>query len=135
MKNTPDEKLYTGEATVTITKKAPSLKAVDIDFLKSITGDDVAFEKELFILFLDSAKTNVAKMEKSLTETEGNNWYMASHALKGAAASIGAFDLSSLLEYAQTHPKDEDKEKIRVLTEIKTELVRVSQFINEFLNT
>jgi HPt (histidine-containing phosphotransfer) domain-containing protein len=70
-------------------------------------------------------------MEKSLAESDNNGWYMASHALKGASASIGAFDLSKVLEYAQTHPKDEDKDKIRVLDEIKKELERVSLFINE----
>ncbi len=110
-------------------------KAIDIEFLKSITGDDVAFEKELFILFLDSSKANISKMEKALAESNNNDWYMASHALKGAAASIGAFDLSSALEYAQTHPKDYYKDKARVLTDIKKELTRVSLFINdEFLN-
>jgi HPt (histidine-containing phosphotransfer) domain-containing protein len=106
-------------------------KAVDIDFLKSITGDDVSFEKELFILFLDSAKNNILKMEKALAEADNNGWYMASHALKGASASIGAFKLSAALEYAQTHPKDDDKDKVRVLTNIKDELAKVSYFINE----
>ncbi len=114
--------------------KKSSKKAIDIEFLKSITGDDVSFEKELFILFLDSSKSNIIKMEKALAGSDNNGWYMASHALKGASASIGAFDLSKVLEYAQTHPKDEDKEKIRVLAEIKTELTRVETFINdEFL--
>jgi HPt (histidine-containing phosphotransfer) domain-containing protein len=108
-----------------------SKKAVDIEFLKSITGDDVAFEKELFILFLDSSKSNILKMEKALADSDNNGWYMASHALKGASASIGAFDLSKVLEYAQTHPKDDDKDKVRVLTDIKKELTRVELFINE----
>jgi HPt (histidine-containing phosphotransfer) domain-containing protein len=108
-------------------------KAIDIEFLKSITGDDAAFEKELFILFLDSSKTNILKMEKALAESSSNDWYMASHALKGASASIGAFDLSKILEYAQTHPKDEDKDKVKVLTDIKKELSRVELFINEEL--
>ncbi len=133
MKNEQDSNTNNKAADVSDVKtpKPSSKKAVDIDFLKSITGDDVAFEKELFILFLDSAKTNILKMEKALAESDNNAWYMASHALKGASASIGAFDLSGALEYAQTHPKDEDKDKIRVLTDIKAELARVSYFINE----
>jgi len=111
-----------------------SKKAIDIDFLKSITGDDVTFEKELFILFLDSSKGNVLKMEKAIADSDNNAWYMASHAFKGASASIGAFDLSKTLEYAQTHPKDENKEKIIVLADIKKELARVESYINdEFL--
>ena len=113
------------------TMRVPSKISVDIEFLKSITGDDVVFEKELFILFLDSAKNNISKMEKSMADSDNNAWYMASHALKGASASIGAFNLAASLEYAQTHPKEDNKDKMRVLTEIKEELVRVSHFINE----
>jgi HPt (histidine-containing phosphotransfer) domain-containing protein len=114
-----------------VAAKKSSKKAVDIAFLKSITGDDVSFEKELFILFLDSAKNNILKMEKALAESDNDGWYMASHALKGASASIGAFDLSKELEYAQTHPKDDYKDKVRVLADIKAELAKVSLFINE----
>ena len=60
-----------------------------------------------------------------------NSWYMASHAFKGAAASIGAFDLSKILEYAQKHPEENYEQKTELLKKIKDELALVIKFINE----
>lgn len=111
-----------------------SKKAIDMSFLRTVTGEDINFERELFMLFIDSAKTNIDKMDKSLVDSDSNAWYMASHALKGASASIGAFDLSRALEYAQTHPKDNYKDKTRVLDDIKVEFRKVAEFINEELS-
>ncbi len=105
--------------------------AIDMDFLKDVTGGDRVFEKELFILFLDSAQNNISKMEKSLIDNSNDAWYMAAHSLKGASASIGAFAMSKALEYAQTHPKDDFKNKMSVLTDIRTELAKVAEFINQ----
>lgn len=115
-------------------KNASTKKAIDMEFLRSVTGEDVEFEKELFILFIDSAKNNISKMEKSLVDSNENAWYMASHAFKGASASIGAFELSKALEYAQNHPKDNYKDKTKILENVKDEFEKVADFINnEFL--
>jgi HPt (histidine-containing phosphotransfer) domain-containing protein len=109
-------------------------KAIDMEFLRSVTGEDIEFEKELFVLFIDSAKNNIGKMEKALASSDENGWYMSAHAFKGASASIGAFNLSKALEYAQNHPKDNSKDKTKVLDSIKKEFEEVASFINnEFL--
>ncbi|MES2678142.1 MAG: Hpt domain-containing protein [Pseudomonadota bacterium] len=112
-------------------KTAKKEPAIDMDFLKDVTGGDRVFEKELFALFLDSAQNNISKMEKALTENNNDGWYMAAHSLKGASASIGAFPMSKALEYAQTHPKDDFKNKTNVLVDIRAELAKVAEFINQ----
>ena len=108
-------------------------KSVDLEFLRTVTGSDTQFEKELFVIFLDSAKNNITKMEKAIANTDDHSWHMASHSFKGAASAIGAFDLSKALEYAQTHPKENYDAKAKVLDNIKEEFAKVSEFINQEL--
>lgn len=105
--------------------------AIDMEFLRSITGGDQEFEKELFDIFVDNAKKNLTNMEAALKDEDGNAWYMASHAFKGAAASIGAFELSKALEYAQKHPEDSNEEKNRVLAKVRGEFDTVLGFIKQ----
>ena len=108
-------------------------KAIDVEFLRSIIENDVEFEKELFAIFTENAERNVEKMEEAIKTSNDNSWYMASHAFKGAAASIGAFDLSKILEYAQKHPEENYEQKTELLKKIKEELVLVVSFINNEL--
>lgn len=105
--------------------------AIDKEFLRSIIENDKEFEKELFDIFTDNANKNIAKMEDAIKTSDNNSWYMASHAFKGSAASIGAFDLSSLLEYAQKNPEDVVEKKNETMQKVKDELQLVLQFIEE----
>ena len=75
-------------------------RAIDMEFLRSIIENDVEFEKELFAIFVENANRNFIKMEEAVGK-DNQAWYMASHAFKGASASVGAFDLSKILEDAQ----------------------------------
>ncbi len=106
-------------------------KAIDVEFLRSIIENDFEFEKELFAIFTDNAQHNIEKMEDAIKKSNDNSWYMASHAFKGASASIGAFDLSKILEYAQKHPDENYEQKTKLLNKIKDELSLVIKFINE----
>ncbi len=109
-------------------------KAVDMNFLRSVTEDDKEFERELFGIFTENAQKNLSKMEGAINNSDSNSWYMASHAFKGAAASVGAFDLSRSLEYAQTHPEDSSEDKNDILNKVKKEFNKVLEFINSELN-
>ena len=111
------------------TNKEP---AIDMDFLSDITGNDLAFRNELFVLFLDTAQSNISKMEKSLLIDNGNDiWYAASHSLKGASTSIGAFEMSKVLEYAQANSKEDPKNKTKILDEAKVHFAKVAEFIKD----
>ncbi len=104
---------------------------IDIDFLKKIIGNDVEFEKELFQIFIDNSKYNVSKMEGALISKDANVWYMASHALKGSSASIGAFSLSQILEISQKSADLEVEEKQKIFEKVKEEFKNVENFIAE----
>ncbi len=106
-------------------------RAIDIEFLRSVIEDDREFEKELFAIFTENAQRNLVKMEEAIAKSDNNAWYMAAHAFKGASASIGAFDLSKSLEYAQRHPEDNMADKNNILQKIRDEFRLVVDFINE----
>jgi len=108
-----------------------SNKAIDIDFLRNVIDNDREFEKELFAIFSENAERNIVKMEEAINKTDNNAWYMASHAFKGAAASVGAFELSKLLEHAQKHPEDAAAEKNNILQQVKDNFKLVLDFIKE----
>lgn len=110
-------------------KKTP----IDVDFLRSVTSNDSEFEKELFKIFIDNANRNIEKMEKSYDPERYNFWYMAAHAFKGSAASIGAFELSKILEHAQKSSEDTPQVKAEIVQKIKEEFAIVEKFINENL--
>lgn len=106
-------------------------RAIDTEFLRSVIDDDKEFEKELFAIFSENAHRNITKMEDAIKDGDNNSWYMASHAFKGASASIGAFDLSKVLEYAQKHPEDNSEGKSEILKKVREEFALVLDFINE----
>lgn len=110
---------------------ATANKAIDIEFLRGVIDNDREFEKELFAIFTENADRNIEKMENAVKNSDNNAWYMASHAFKGASASIGAFDLSRSLEHAQRHPEDSENDKNQILEKIKQEYKLVLDFIKE----
>jgi HPt (histidine-containing phosphotransfer) domain-containing protein len=110
-----------------------SKRAIDTEFLRSVIDNDIEFERELFKIFVENANRNMSKMEDAIKETDNNSWYMASHAFKGGSASIGAFDLSKVLEHAQKNPEANPQQKTETLKKVREEFLLVLNFINEEL--
>ena len=104
-------------------------QVLDIDYLKSIIEDDKEFEQELFKIFIENSQKNIIKLQEAIDSEDINSWYMASHAFKGASASIGAFELAKILEYAQKNIEDSKENKIQTLDKIKNELKLVNDFL------
>ena len=112
----------------------PKAQSVDIEFLNSIIeGSDAEFKKDLHQIFSENTKRNLEKMENSLKEENNNAWYMAAHAFKGAAASIGAFTLSGILEEAQKNPESDKEIKSKIIDRVKIELESVCKIIDQEL--
>lgn len=103
---------------------------IDLEFLMGIVENDKEFKKELLEIFSESAKLNLNKLKDAISTNDNNSWYMAAHAFKGAATSIGAFDLSQKLEHAQKHPEENSDHKKRTVDTIEMNLKLVLDFIN-----
>ena len=95
------------------------LAILDVEFLNTIIDDDIEFRNELFVIFKDSSNANLQKMIKSLESEDFSMWYAASHAFKGAASSIGAFALASILEQAQRSVDKNRQERELILADVQ----------------
>lgn len=103
--------------------------ALDLEFFRGVVGDDKDFEKELFEIFLDNSKKNIALMEDAAKNGDDNGWYMSSHAFKGSCASIGAFDLSKVLQTAQNSNESDQETKMAILKQVKDGFKEVEKVI------
>jgi HPt (histidine-containing phosphotransfer) domain-containing protein len=102
---------------------------IDTEVLRKIIDYDREFEKELFQIFIENADFNIKKLETASKTNDNNLWYMASHALKGSSASIGAFPLSRVLEVSQKNSDLEIEKKIEIFQKIKEEFKKVEDYI------
>lgn len=108
-------------------------KPIDVEFLRSVIESDIEFERELFKIFIDNGNRNIEKLEDSFDPSRYNFWYMAAHAFKGSSASIGAFELSRILENAQRAAEDSAEVKAKIVEEVKAEFKVVCDFIAVYM--
>jgi len=102
---------------------------IDLDFLNKVIGDDQEFAKELFEIFIDNCSYNISKLQKALNDNDKNSWYMASHAMKGSSASIGAFNFSKLCDLSQKNSDQDNAEKTKILENIQNDFAKIQDFI------
>ena len=112
-------------------KDLPLPEAIDLAFLKEITTNDADFENEIFALFLDSANETFKQLEESLSTGNQDLWLSSVHSFKGACASIGAFYLADIAEYAQNHPQESKEKKEKIFSNINQEFERGNKSIKE----
>lgn len=106
---------------------------VDVDYLRTAIEPDPEFKKELFDIFSENSERNLDKMDRAIKENNNNSWYMAAHAMKGSLASIGAFGLSKILEYAQRHPEETSEQKAELLREVRKAMIQVMAIVKKEL--
>lgn len=110
-----------------------SKKPIDVEFLRSVIESDLEFERELFKIFIENGNRNIEKLEDSFDPSRYNFWYMAAHAFKGSSASVGAFDLSKILEDAQRSAEENIEVKSKIVEDVKKEFKKVCDFIDIYL--
>ena len=71
---------------------------VDFERLMLLCDDDPVEAKELLQLMLDSADGQLAEMTSALDNSELLEIKRAAHALRGAAANVGAREVAALAE-------------------------------------
>jgi len=72
--------------------------AIDIHHLELYVGGDVALRDEILGIFAEQAEIWVSRLDPSLSDEQ---WYDASHALKGASKGVGAWSVGELCETAE----------------------------------
>ena len=95
--------------------------------------NNIIYHNTLIKLYNDINKIaklyNISKLDKALKDEDNNSWYMASHALKGSSASIGAFPLSRILEVSQKSSDFDSDKKIEIFLQVKEEFRKVEDYI------
>ena len=74
---------------------------VDLDRLRVLAGGDEVFVAEAAKLFIEETAVQIAHLQALAIDGDSVPWVEAAHAIKGAAANIGAEELRRLCEQAQ----------------------------------
>jgi HPt (histidine-containing phosphotransfer) domain-containing protein len=67
---------------------------IDVERLRTVTGDNTSFENELLIDFRDSTRTDADELRKALQEHDAKALARAAHRIKGASWVVGAIPLA-----------------------------------------
>lgn len=84
-----------------------TVEIIDLRHLDSFTEGDVGLERELAALFLGSAESCVQRMRAALVvPSAAGDWPAAAHALKGAAANLGARQVAACAHDLEAMPPE-----------------------------
>ncbi len=100
---------------------------VDMDHLRMFTDGNKDEERELFALFFSQMDKGLDDLEASFIGQDSEAWRNVAHKLKGSAANLGANDLSSVCELAESQFECDDSLKEVMLSHIvsRADAVRV----------
>lgn len=106
---------------------------VDLGHLDRYTGGNRALNEEILRLFEAQCRELLTKLEGFIATRDSRGWREIAHALKGAAAGVGAFALAKAAAEAEAaDPADKSAAKA-ALSRLKATAQAVDFFIEGFL--
>ena len=102
---------------------------VNLEHLRLFTDGDKETEKELFEAFFAQSEESIKSLRLSHTNNDNENWRVAAHSFKGAAANLGAEKLSEYCRIAEDGFEIQATEKQIILSNIQDELYKVQNFL------
>ena len=107
---------------------------VDLTHLARYTGGDEAINAEVLRLFDTQTSEIVGRLQAILDARDARSWKEATHALKGAALGIGAFNLADAAAFAEPiDPVKDCGNASLALVALKTSAEAVQAFIKTYL--
>lgn len=118
-------------------------RPLDIEHLNRYTGGDRAINEEVLRLFETSCTSIVAELELLVEQSKlpqsalqpAKAWANAAHTLKGAARSVGAFELAEAAEEAEKCGPMDRMAAIQAVQKLRARAEIVHLFIADFLQT
>ena len=110
------------------TERSPGVRAsapVDLDHLARQTGGDRALEREVLVLFVERAASDLERLKAAAA---GDARREAAHRMVGSARAIGAVRVARLaaaVEMAATGPCD--------LADVEAAVAEARDFVSEYL--
>jgi HPt (histidine-containing phosphotransfer) domain-containing protein len=109
---------------------------VDLTHLARYTGGDEAINAEVLRLFDTQASEIVGRLQAILDARDAKSWKEATHALKGAARGIGAFNMADAAAFAEPIDPVKDRGNASLaLAALKTSAEAVQSFIKNYLES
>ena len=106
----------------------------DLVHLGRYTGGDRALNQEILGLFEKQCHEILAQLEAFAKESgDGKAWREITHALKGAARGIGAFDLADAAADAEKTQLNDQQALLAAVHRIRGKSCAVQLFIEAFL--
>lgn len=101
---------------------------LDVEHLSGFTGGDPDFECQILAIFVDNAPGYLA----ALSGTDDDNWKTTAHKLKGAARSIGAWNLARAAERAEKmrSPASGSIERSDILNMLEDRMKNLLHFVD-----
>lgn len=107
---------------------------VDLTHLARYTGGDEAINAEILRLFDTQTSEIVGRLQAILDARDAKSWKEATHALKGAARGIGAFNMADAAAFAEPIDPVKDRGNASLaLAALKTSAEAVQSFIKNYL--
>lgn len=108
---------------------------VDMEHFSVFTGGDKKEEDELINLFFTTTSEDLKALKENCAEGKNEQWRKSAHKLKGAAANLGAFELSAVCKNAELAHEKSTSEKELLLKKIIAEMDNVRTFLSNITST
>jgi len=87
----------------------PHLK---LEQLHDVSGEDIEFEQQLFVIFTEQFNISLGKLETALKNADKGNAILYSHDIKGAARNIGAEEVGRIARDLEESARTENYKKV-----------------------
>lgn len=107
-----------------------SLPPIDLKLLHETTQGEPELERELAEIFLEDTGQRLGVLRESLESGDAQNLAFNAHAVKGAAANIGALRFHDLAYRLEMRSKEQVmREAKALLAELEREFARIREFL------
>jgi HPt (histidine-containing phosphotransfer) domain-containing protein len=91
-----------------------------------VAGDDVEFARELLTVFITDTRENLLQVRCTLDQGEGLSSARIAHAIKGAAANVGALSIQRKAQCLEDAIRRNDTEAITGAEELIATAIEVT---------
>ncbi len=114
--------------------EAGQAQPIDVSRLELMTGDDPVFLRKIVAMFLDEGRGRLTALEEGLKKDDFDAIRSEAHALKGAAANLGAGEVSTTAAALQRAAEERDHSRCqRLLSRLETNVNAAGRWLETYV--